>query len=87
MLVPLYSAILLKIIVELLNLDGSQLIQFDVAQLGDDVVVDVIQVIIFGFFSEPRFGIDFIPQLDPAPDRVSVRPGDIQLLAVRDCFL
>ena len=42
MLVPLYSAILLKVIVELLNLDGTQLVQFDIAQLGDDVVVDVV---------------------------------------------
>ena len=49
MLVPLYSAILLKVIVEFLDLNRGQLIQFDVAQLGDDVVVDVIQVIIFGF--------------------------------------
>ena len=41
----------------------------------------------FGFLSEPRLSIDFIPQLDPTPDRVGSRSGHIQLLAVCDCSL
>ena len=55
-LVPLHPAILLEVVVELLNLDGSQLIQLDVAQLGDDVLVDVVQVVVLGFLTEPWLG-------------------------------
>ena len=40
-LVPLHPAILLEVIVEFLDLDGSQLIQLDVAQLGDDGLCSV----------------------------------------------
>ena len=49
--ITLYPAVFLEVIVELLNLDCSQLIQFDVAQLGDNVVVDVVPVVIFAFLS------------------------------------
>ena len=51
MLVPLYSAFLLKVVVELLDLDSGQLVQLDVAQLGDDVLVDVVQIVVLRFFS------------------------------------
>ena len=42
MLVPLYPPVLLEIVVELLDLDRSELVQLDVSQFGDDVVVDVV---------------------------------------------
>ena len=74
MLVPLHPAVFLEVVVELLDLDGGQLVQLDVAQLGNDVLVDVVQVIIFGFLSEPRFGVDLIPQFDPSLDRVGIFP-------------
>ena len=44
-LVPLYPPVLLEIVVELLDLDRGELVQLDVPQLGDDVVVDVVQII------------------------------------------
>ena len=47
--VTLHPAVFLEVVVELLDLDGGQFVQPDISQLGDDVVVDVIQVIIFGF--------------------------------------
>ena len=50
-LISLHPAILLEVIVEFLDLNGGQLIQFDVAQLGDDVVVDVVQIVVLRFFS------------------------------------
>ena len=48
-LVPLYPAVFLEIVVELLDLDGRQLIKLDVTQLGNDVLVDVIQVVVLCF--------------------------------------
>ena len=56
MLVSLHPAILLEVVVKFLDLDGSQLIQLDVAQFGDDVFVDVVQIVVFGFLPEPWLG-------------------------------
>ena len=86
-LIPLHPAILLEVVVEFLNLDSSQLIQLDVAQLGDDVVVDVVQIVVLRLFPEPWLCVDLIPQLDPSLDRVGSCSGNIQLLAVCDCLL
>ena len=44
MLVPLHPSVLLEIVVELLDLDRGELVQLDVPQLGDDVVIDVVQI-------------------------------------------
>ena len=43
MLVPLYPPVLLEIVVELLDLNRGELVQLDVPQLGDDVVIDIVQ--------------------------------------------
>ena len=43
MLVPLYPPVLLEIVVELLDLNRGELVQFDVLQFGDDVVIDIVQ--------------------------------------------
>lgn len=56
-LVPLYSTVLLEIVVELLDLDRGELVQLDVPQFRDDVVVDVVQIVVLGVLPEPGFGI------------------------------
>lgn len=56
-LVSLYPPVLLEIVVELLDLDRGELVQLDVPQLGDDVVIDVVQIIVLGVLPEPGFGI------------------------------
>ena len=56
-LVPLHPPVLLEIVVELLDLDRGELVQLDVPQLGDDVVIDVIQIVVLGVLPEPGFGI------------------------------
>ena len=43
--VPLDAAGFLQVVVELLNLDGAQLFQRRVAQLWNDVVVDVVEIV------------------------------------------
>ena len=42
--IPLDTSGLLQVVVELLNLDGGQFFQRRVAQLGTDVVVNVVEV-------------------------------------------
>ncbi len=42
--IPLDTSGLLQVVVELLNLDGGQFFQRRVAQLGNDVVVNVVEV-------------------------------------------
>ena len=87
MLVSLHSSILLQVVVELLDPDSGQLIQFDVTQLGDDVVLDVVQVIVFRFLSKPWFSIYLIPHLHPAFHRMGTASIHVQPLTVRDGFL
>ena len=84
MLVSLHPAILLEVVVKFLDLDGSQLIQLDVTQLGDDVLVDVVQVVVLGFLPEPRLSIDLVPHFYPAFYCVGPAAVHIQPLAVRD---
>ena len=43
--VPLDAAGFLQVVVELLDLDGAQLFQRRVAQLWNDVVVDVVEIV------------------------------------------
>jgi len=47
--IPLDAAGFLQVVVEFLDLDGGQLFQRCVAQLGNDVVVDVVEVVVLGF--------------------------------------
>ena len=65
-LVPLHPPVLLEIVVELLDLDRGKLVQLDVPQLGDDVVIDVIQIVVFGVLPKPGLGVDLVPHRHPA---------------------
>ena len=69
-LVLLYPPILLEIVVELLDLDRGELVQLDVPQFGDDVVIDVVQIVVLGVLPKPGLGIDLVPHLHPAFHRV-----------------
>lgn len=83
-LVPLYPPVLLEIVVELLDLDRGELVQLDVPQFGDDVVVDVVQIIVLGVLPEPGLGVDLVPHLHPAFYRVGTATVHVQPLTVRD---
>ena len=61
--IPLDAAGFLQVVVEFLNLDGGQLFQRRVAQLGNDVVVNIVEVVVLGFLPQARLGVDLIPQL------------------------
>lgn len=75
-----------EVVVELLDSYGGQLIQLDITQLWDDVLVDVVQIVIFGFLPEPKLGIDLMPHFHPAFHCVGVAAVYIQPLTVRDGF-
>ena len=83
-LVPLHPPVLLEIVVELLDLDRGELVQLDVPQLGDDVVIDVIQIVVLGVLPKPGLGIDLVPHRHPAFHRVGAATVHIQSLTVRD---
>ena len=84
MLVPLYPPVLLEIVVELLDLDRGELVQLDVPQLGDDVVVDVVQIIVLGVLPKPGLGVDLVPHLHPAFYRMGAAAVHVQPLTVCD---
>ncbi|CAN3997325.1 anaerobic ribonucleoside-triphosphate reductase activating protein, partial [Dysosmobacter welbionis] len=83
-LVSLYPPVLLEIVVEPLDLDRGELVQLDVPQLGDDVVIDVVQIIVLGVFPEPGLGVDLVPHLHPAFYRVGAAAIHVQPLTVCD---
>ena len=85
--IPLDEAGFLQVVVEFLDLDGGQLFQRRVAQLGDDVVVDVVEVVVLGFLSQARLGVDLIPQLDPRAQRVGFCAAHVQFFGFRDGLL
>ena len=83
-LVPLYAPVFLEIVVELLDLDRSELAQLDVPQLGDDVVVDVVQIVVLGVLPEPGLGVNLVPHRHPAFYRIGAAAVHVQPLAVRN---
>ena len=85
--IPLDAAGFLQVVVELLDLDGGQLFQRCVAQFGDDVVVDVVEVVVLGFLPQARLGVDLVPQLDPRAQRVGLGAAHVQLFSLRDGLL
>ena len=85
--VPLDAAGFLQVVVELLDLDGGQLFQRCVAQLGNDVVVNVVEVVVLGFLPQARLGVDLIPQLDPRAQRVGFGSAHVQLFSLRNGLL
>ena len=84
LVVTLDTSALLEVVVESLDLDCGQFLQFDTADAGDDVVVDVVLVVQFCVRTEPGFGVDLVPGGEPRCHCVVVRFGDIQLLTVSD---
>ena len=85
--VPLDAAGFLQVVVEFLDMDGGQLFQRCVAQLGDDVVVNVVEVVVLGFLPQPRLGVDLIPQRDPRAQRVGFCAAHVQLFSLRNGLL
>ena len=85
--IPLDTSGLLQVVVELLNLDGGQLFQRRTAQFRDNVVVDVVEVVVLGFLSQARLGVDLIPQLDPRAQRVGLGAAHVQLFSLRNGLL
>ena len=85
--IPLDAAGFLQVVVELLDLDGGQFFQRRVAQLGNDVVVNVVEVVVLGFLSQTRLGVDLIPQLDPRAQRVGLGAAHVQLFSLRNGLL
>ena len=64
------TAVLLKVVIEALNLKRSQLVQRDVAKSGNDVIVDVVFVVFPGVWADARLGVDPVPCPQPRCDRV-----------------
>ena len=56
---------LLEVVVKPLDLNGSQLVQRDAANSGDDVVFDVVGVVGFGVWPDTGFGVDLVPRPHP----------------------
>ena len=85
--ISLDAAGFLQVVVELLDLDGGQLFQRRVAQLGNDVVVNVVEVVVLGFLPKARLGVDLIPQLDPRAQCVGLGSAHVQLFSLRNGLL
>ena len=85
--IPLDASGFLQVVVELLDLDGGQFFQRRVAQLGNDVVVNVVEIVVLGFLPQARLGVDLIPQLDPRAQRVRFCTAHVQLFSLRDGLL
>ena len=85
--ISLDAAGFLQVVVEFLDLDGGQLFQRCVAQLGNDVVVNVVEVVVLGFLPQAWLGVDLVPQLDPSAQRVGLGAAHVQLFSLRNGLL
>ena len=83
-ILALDSPAFLEIVVKPLDLNGSQLVQRDVPNSGDDVVFDVVRIIRFGVWSDARLGVDLVPRFHPRTDRVGSHFGYVQPLTFAD---
>ena len=77
-----YPAVFLRVVVELLDVPPGELFQRDVAQRRDDAV-DVPLIEAAGAVPDVWAGIDLVPGLYPALDRVRIRLGDVDHLRLR----
>ena len=59
------SPAFLEVVVKPLDLNGSQLVQRDAANSGDDVVLDVVGVVGFGVWPDAGLGVDLVPRFHP----------------------
>ena len=55
----------LEVVVKSLDLNGSQLVQRDVPNSGDDVVLDVVRIVRFGVWPDAGLGVDLVPRPHP----------------------
>ena len=67
----LNSSGFLEIVVEPLDLNGSQLVQGNISDSGDDVVFDVVRIIRLCVGPDAGFGVDLVPRFHPRTDCVS----------------
>ena len=51
------------------------------------MVIDVVEVVVLGFLSQARLGVDLIPQLDPRAQRVGLGAAHVQLFSLRNGLL
>ena len=61
----------MEVVVKPLDLNGGQLVQWDAANSGDDVVLDVVGVVGFCVGPDVRLGVDLVPRFHPRTDCVS----------------
>ena len=59
------SPAFLEVVVKPLDLNGSQLVQRDAANSGNDVVLDVVGVVGFGVWPDAGLGVDLVPRFHP----------------------
>ena len=76
---------LLEAVVKSLDLNGGQLVQWDAANSGDDVVLDIVGVVGFRIWPDARFNVDLVPRPYPRCHCVSPGFGYVQPLTFADC--
>ena len=79
--------IALQIVVELLQVAGSELIQRDIPDSRDDMLFDVPVVVVHGGWADMRFGIQFKPCPQPCGNRIFICAADVQCSAFLNGFL
>ncbi len=65
----------LEVVVKSLDLNGSQLVQRDAPNSGDDVVLNVVGVVGFCVGADARLGVDLVPRFHPRCHCVGSRFG------------
>lgn len=83
-LITLHSAVLLQVVVEFPDLDGGQFFQWNISEARDDVLVDIVQIVVFGFLPKPRLGVYLVPHFYPTLHCVGAASVHVQPLAVCD---
>ena len=77
---PVYPALGQQLFVELLQVQRSELFQWNLSDIGTDVVVDVALVGLVGGRPDFDFGVVLEPHLHPLPHRVLSCLGNVQSL-------
>ena len=79
-----YPPVGLDMVVHLLDVSGRQLLQLDMADAGDDVVLNVVGIAGRCRFPDLRLGVGFKPDPHPLLHRVGLRFSEVDPLS---CFL
>ena len=83
-ILALDPSVFLEVVVKSLDLNGSQFVQGNISDSGDDVVLNVVGVVGFRVGPDAGLGVDLIPRFHPRTDCVSPCFGYVQLLAFAD---